>query len=304
VRIFAVVLNWKRASETVACVASLRATAPDVHVVVVDNASGDGSAERIRAECPGVTLIEHPVNAGYAGGNNAGIEAALREGADAVLVLNNDVIVRPGCVQTLASKLRDEPEWGIVAPLSLMRDDPAVVDFYRAEFDPRYLGVRAIGRDTRDKPTQDAETDYATGSALLMCAEMLREVGAFDERYFLVWEDVDLCLRARARGYKAGVATKAEVLHGRSVSFGGEGAPLYQYFYVRNSFLLMSKLPKPGFVSRAFKPGGARLLERRYRGWIETGDSANRRAIARGLEDGLAGRFGPAPADIAAGFDS
>lgn len=294
-RISAVVLNWRRPQDTIAAVRSLRETAPEADVIVVDNASGDGSVDMISAGAPFARIIQNPSNLGYAGGNNTGIAAAVDGGADAVFVLNNDAIVRPGCVQTLAGALEENPRLGIAAPVSLKQDDPEVVDFYRARVDLRNMALLAYGRDERGVPTEDALTDYATGSAMLIRSTVLRRIGMFDERFFLVWEDVDFCLRAaRAAHARAGVVARAQVLHGRSVSFGGEGTPRYQYFFVRNSFLVVAK-----HVRRPWKGRTRALLERRYRGWLGTAEPAVREAIALGLEHGLAGRFGPTPPELA-----
>lgn len=297
--VVAVVLNWRRPAETIACVAALRALAPEVEPLVVDNGSGDDSVARLRAALPDVRLIEHGRNDGYAGGNNVGIAAALNTGAGAVLVLNNDVVVRPGCVEALVAALEAHPEWGIVAPLSLLADDPSVVDFFTASVDLANLAVVAHGRDERRAFAEEAETDYATGSAMLVRREVFDRIGMFDERFFLVWEDVDFCLRARAAGFRIGVTPVAEVLHGRSVTFGGDGAPLFRYFSIRNSFLIVREhVP----VLRRWR--ARRMALRRYRSGLDrfrTGvdaDPATARAVALGIEHGVRGRFGPPPAEL------
>lgn len=293
-RVVAVVLNWRRPMETVACVASLAETAPDLDVIVVDNASFDGSAETIQGELPGVRFLQNPVNAGYAGGNNLGIVEALRMDADAVLVLNNDLIVRPGCVRELVEALARHPEWGIAAPLSLRQDDPGVVDFFTCAVDLANCALMPQGRDERATFTEDAETDYATGSALLISRTVLERAGLLDERFFLVWEDVDLCLRARKAGLRTGATPRAQVLHGRSVSFGGEGSPLYWYFLVRNSFLIARKHLR---APRRWRT--RRMIARRYPIWAQRSRPEVARAITLGLAHGIGGRFGPPPPELA-----
>jgi len=298
VRITAVVLNWRRSEDTIACVRSVQATAPEVAVIVVDNASGDGSMERMRAQLTDVTFIQNPTNAGYAGGNNAGIASALSdEACEAVFVLNNDVIVRPGCVARLAHQ--QSRGYQIVAPVSLRADDPTICDFWRAEVDLKHLAVRAIGRDEPWLPPKESEaTDYATGSAMLVRADALRALGGFDERFFLVWEDVDLSLRARAMSLPLQVRAvpDAEVLHGQSVSFGGADSALYRYFYTRNAFLLIDK-----HLGSLRKARTRAMIERRFRGGIDAEpDEVTKRILQRGLDDGLAARFGAPPADLLA----
>lgn len=289
-RIIAVVLNWRRPNDTIECVRSVQQTSPDTDVIVVDNASGDGSVEAMRAALNDVTFIENQTNGGYASGNNLGIVRALKDGADAAFVLNNDVIVRAGCVQRLTEVLNDTE--GIVAPVSLRADDPGICDFWRATVDVANLAVNAIGRDEAWVPPPSPEqTDYATGSALLIPRDSFGHAGPFDERFFLVWEDVDLCLMERRFGYPVLAVPDAEVLHAGSSSFGGAGSPLYQYFYVRNSFLIIDK-----HLRWPRKARTRAMITNRYRGGIERAtDPAVRRAIERGLQDGLAGRFGPAP---------
>lgn len=297
-RISAVVLNWKRPAETIECVGSIRETAPGVDVIVVDNASGDDSLDWLAAT--GIHAIENEENLGYTGGNNVGIRAALAGGADAVLVLNNDLTVGTGCVDDLRATMEQFPRTGIAAPLGLLKSDPSIVDFWRAEIDLPNMAVHAIGRDEPVRGwTTPEPTDYATGSAMLVRREVFDRIGLFDERFFLVWEDVDFSLRGHTAGFDVLAVPKAQVLHARSVSFGGEGAPLYQYFYVRNSFLIAHK------HARTWRRGRTkRLLERRYQGWIEQSSGPTRRAIELGLQHARQNRFGPPPEELFGSTDS
>lgn len=291
-KVVAVVLNWKRAEDTITCIRSLIETSPETGIIVVDNASGDGSAEKIRAAFPGIALIQNERNLGYAGGNDTGIRAALDQGADAVLLLNNDIIVEADCVRVLTAALRAGA--GIAGPLSLLPDGR--VDFHVASVDVRNMAVHAHGRDDAwrgaDLPEQ---TDYVTGSAMLIRASLLHTIGGFDERYFLVWEDVDLCFRARAAGARCLVVPQARVTHRRSASFGGDDSPLFKYFFVRNSFLFLA-----AHGAWWWKRRSRRMLMNRYRGWLDQPQTtpAMRVAIARGLADGMAGTFGAAPQDL------
>src|SRR5262245_60529224 len=101
-KVTVVILNYKRAEDTIACVRSVLASGyPDFGILLVDNASGDGSAERLAEAFPELPLVRHAENLGYAGGNNAGIRRAFQEGAVYVLVLNNDTIVKPDALRIL-----------------------------------------------------------------------------------------------------------------------------------------------------------------------------------------------------------
>jgi hypothetical protein len=291
-RISAVIVNYGRASDTIGCVESLRLDAPSVRAVVVDNAPSDEDHEKLSAGLPeDAIVLRSDTNLGYTGGNNLGIRRALRDDPQAILILNNDLTLTPNCVAALVDALARHPDWGAVGPLSLLESDPGRVDFFTAEVDLKHIAIRARGRDDLVSvlTTGDAETDYITGSAILIRRLALETAGFFDERFFLVWEDVDLCLRLRAAGLKCGVTTGARVLHARSASFGGDASPLHRYFFVRNSFLIVRKhLRGPGrYWSEAFGI-------RRYARW-GMARGATARAIRAGLRDGMAGRWGPAP---------
>lgn len=302
-KVTAVVLNWRRPDDTIACVRSIRETSPETEVIVVDNASGDGSAERLSGELPDMLLIANEANLGYAGGNNVGIRSALERGADGIFVVNNDTIVLPGCIEGLTALIED---WrraghaGVFAPLSLRADDPETIDFFKATVDLWNVALLTPWRGQRTMPEHETDTDYATGSALMIDRLVFDDVQPFDERFFLVWEDVDFCLRARraAHGRRAVADPSARVLHRGGPSFGPDGhrSPLYQYFFVRNSFLIVSE-----HVPRWRRARTRRMLERRYRGWIAKAErgSALERALTLGLEHGLARRWGPPPDEIA-----
>lgn len=294
-RIVAVILNWRRADLTIACLRSLRGTAPDVLPFVVDNASGDGSVERIRDAFPDQLILETEENLGYSGGNNAGFRAIIGELPEAVLVLNNDLELEAGCVQALVAALEADPDRAIVAPVHVRADDPTIIDFARGTIDVHDMEVHAPGRDEPGDPSQDVESDYAPGSAFLIRSAVLEELGGFDERFFLVWEDVDLALRARGAGYgRPLMVARARVRHHGSSSFGGAETPLYRYFFVRNSYLVAARHLRGWSRWRAM-----RRLDKRYRGWAESAtDERIANAIRLGQRDALIARFGPAPEDL------
>jgi GT2 family glycosyltransferase len=289
----AIVLNYKRAEETLACVASVRKDAPDAAIIVIDN--GSHQSDLLSEALPGeATLLRTEHNLGYAGGNNLGIRRALADGAQQILVLNSDVVVRRGCVRELVAALERHGDWGVAGPLSLLASNPETVDFISARVDVEHMALMAEGRDGPVEAVgyHDRESDYVTGSAMLFRRAALERVGLFDERFFLVWEDVDLCLRMRDAGWLCGATPAATVLHGRGTSFGGEISPLQRYFFARNSFLIVRKRLKRRrrWESEAFGI-------RRYMKWGR-GRTPLHAAIRRGWHDGVLGRWGPAPKDL------
>jgi GT2 family glycosyltransferase len=278
-RIAAVVLSWNGREDTLACLRSLEGE--DVDVIVVDNASTDGSAEAVS----GVELIRNEENLGYAGGMNVGIRAALDRGADAVLLLNNDVEVEPGAPAALAEAAAGA---GAVCPVVVFADDPARVWYAGAELDPR-RGYQGRHRTSLEGV---GETERICGAAVLIPRQALERVGAFDEQLFAYVEDADWSLRAREAGLPLRVIPVARVRHKVSASTGGEGSPDALYYSVRNLLTVCERHAPLGVLGTwrrrltalaAFTAQA--LLGRRRR--------AGLRAVRDGWRDFRRGRHGP-----------
>jgi GT2 family glycosyltransferase len=126
--VITVILNTNRREDTLACLASLeRGTYANHRIIVLDNASTDGSVEAIRSAFPAVEIIALADNRGYAGNNNVGIAAALERGADWVFVLNEDTILAPACLEELIRVGESDPRIGIVGPMVYHHDEPTVI---------------------------------------------------------------------------------------------------------------------------------------------------------------------------------
>jgi GT2 family glycosyltransferase len=217
-----VVLAWNRCDETLACLASLRrADLRGARVLVVDNGSTDGTADAVRAAHPEASLLALPENRGYAGGNNAGIRAALDDGAAAVLLLNNDTEVAPDFLPPLLDALASGPEIGVVSSAILRMDRPELLDvaWSEVQFGRRHV-VQLVGTNALPGHGFDrrCEIQVAAGCSVLIRADVLRAVGLFDEAYFAYHEDVDWCLRVRAAGHRIVFEPFSRVFHRRSAS--------------------------------------------------------------------------------------
>jgi GT2 family glycosyltransferase len=236
--VVAVVLAWNRREDTLACLRSL--AGEPLEVVVVDNASTDGTAGAIP---PGVELVRNEENLGYAGGMNTGIRRALERGADHVLVLNNDVEVEPGFLAPLLAEAGRRPDAGALCPLILFADAPELVWYAGARFDPaRGYNGRITGyREPAGRFTAVAETDRAAGTALLAPRRVWEEVGLFDEELFAYSEDTDWSLRARRAGFRLLVVPASRVRHKVSLSSGGENSPATLYYGVRNTLAVCER---------------------------------------------------------------
>jgi len=241
-----VVLNWNGADDTLACLDSLESlTYPDFQIIVVDNGSTDDSLGKLRAYSSPypLVLLETGRNLGYAGGNNVGTRHALEHGADFVLVLNNDTTVAPDLLGQLVDAARRNPDAGVLSARVMYFDNPEKVWFDGARWNESALQLEwpGQGESETNLGTIDHDTDYACGAALFFRAEVARQVGLLDETFFLVWEEVDWCFRARKAGWRCLVVPAARIWHKIGVSFGSESSPLRMYFSIRNELLWFSR---------------------------------------------------------------
>lgn len=236
-----VVVNWNGAKDTLACLASLEVSRRDHAqslVIVVDNGSTDDSVPVIARSFPRAHLLCAGVNSGFTGGNNMGIFHALQHNVDYIFLLNNDTLLEPNTLLTLTQVLENEPHYGIATPVIHRFPDTAEIWFGGATLD---LPSGTALHENREVPGRDRAPyalPWASGCALLIRANLLKALGGFDDRYFLVWEDVDLCLRARALGSSIALVPEARLYHKISRSFVNVSLTR-RYYHVRNNLLLL-----------------------------------------------------------------
>jgi GT2 family glycosyltransferase len=247
-----VVLSWNGREDTLACLRSLAAVAYEpLTVIVVDNASTDGTSEAVRAGFPDVEIVRTEENLGFAGGNNVGIRRALELRADYVVVLNNDVAVDPAFVSALVDEAQRHPDAGALCSKILYADPADLIWFAGASFDPRsgYNGRQRGYRQRDDGRFDDVvETDRACGAAMLVPRPVLDRIGMFDEDLFLYSEDVDWSLRAHDAGFRHYVVPASRVWHKVSVASGGESSPTTLYYGIRNTLLVCERHAPLGLV--------------------------------------------------------
>ena len=197
-----------------ACLQRLFSVAADLHlqVIVVDNASRDASADMVEQEFPDVQLIRSAINLGFAAANNSGFLLAR---GDYVLLLNPDALLEPAALQRALARMEADSSIGMGGGLLLGRDgqrEPSARRFpsllnevlVLSGLAARYPKSRFFGRFDRtwDDSGQATAVDWVPGAFALMRREALDQVGPFDERFFLYYEEVDLCRRFHARGWK------------------------------------------------------------------------------------------------------
>jgi hypothetical protein len=298
-KVVVIVLNWNGLQDTLECLASLREVRyDDFEVLVVDNGSEDGSEEVLRERLPDLPLLQTGANLGFAGGNNAGIRWALERGADYVLLLNNDTVVDADFLAPLVAEAERAPEVGIVGAAIAYQEQPSRLWAYGGgRFDiatgwVRHLQSPAASEDLR---TRGCREFYVTGCTMLLKRSVLEAVGLLDETYFHFCEDVDLCLRAKAAGYRVSVAGDSRLRHKVSATTR-VSSPLFLYYNLRSRLTLVRRFGPEGAPSRR---AVAVLWLRLWRPAVSSGMAwSGWRALRRAWRDFLAGETGPAPADL------
>jgi len=223
-RVVVIVVNWNGKDVTLDCLASLQCVhRPPPHILVVDNGSTDDSVTAIRSQYPDVDLLALNENRRFAGGNNAGIQKAFAEGADFVLLLNNDTVVDPDFLSALLARIGTEDRCGMVVPKIYYHDPPDLLWYAGGEISfwtgtMRHRGIREVDHGQHDTAT---ETGYATGCCVLVSRELIARVGQLDESFFIYTEDADWSMRARRAGYRIMYEPRARIWHKLSVSTGG-----------------------------------------------------------------------------------
>lgn len=234
-----VTLSWNRRADTLAFLQSCRGLAyPRYRTLLADNGSTDGTLEAVAAAFPEVEPVANGANLGFAAGMNAGIARALAAGADYVFVANNDTALDPAMLTWLVDAAR-RCGAAIVAPAIYFFDRPERLWWLGGRLRPVLLEVRRYERP----PHGDAPfgVDFVTGCGMLISRGCLERLCGFDERFFMYYEDADLCLRARRAGMRIAVAPRAVMYHKVAVSSGGSDSPGERFLTARSSVQFFRK---------------------------------------------------------------
>ncbi len=228
------IINYRTCDLTIQCIQSVLddLTGIDGQVVVVDNASGDGSADQIESwinasrQTSKVQLIRSEINSGFSGGHNQGIAAGM---AEYYLILNSDAVIRPGFIAEILNTADQKSGVGLIAPRIEYDDGECQVSCFRfhTPFSELIRGARSgpVSRILKkfvvalDMPPAPEDIEWASFACILLRGDMIRAVGPMDEGYFLYFEDVEYCWRARKAGWGIVYAPQAVAVHFR----GGSG---------------------------------------------------------------------------------
>ena len=285
-----VLLNWNQAEETLQCLSSVRSSVyPNYRVLLVDNGSRDGSCERILKECPCVEMVRSDRNVGFAQGCNIGIQKILEKSTPYLLFLNNDARIDSHCLTYLVEEIGRDPKRGILGAVNYDPKTPEVPWTCGHQFiwwSGRLEGL--LPPKNQRPPVFDIQS--VSGSCFLVRRELFETIGLFDSRFFIYYEETDLCLKAARAGFKVMVHRDAKVWHEGGHTFG-RGSAVEYYLFTRNHALcLMRHCPKI-FLPSAWVIYLLKVLFR-YLLLIGKGRFREASAVLAGVWDCWVGRFG------------
>lgn len=269
--VYIIVLNWNNSEDTISCISTLlKQNYIYFRIVLVDNDSTDDSLIKILAflkkSCQNylhlsesesyldeeihtnkITVISATSNKGYAGGNNIGIEYALQSNdCKYIWVLNNDTEVESNSLSLLVSEMERDKEIGILGSKLVYYHNKNVIQGLGGKYLPwrfltQHIASNHLITSKYDNDTISKQIDYIIGAALFVKAEVFKTVGLLDEQYFLYFEELDICLRARKHNYKLKTITDSIVYHKEGATISKEKNAFSEYHYLRSNKLFIRK---------------------------------------------------------------
>jgi len=233
-KVYAIILSYNNHEAVRRCLRSVLASKHgNLVVLLVDNASTDNTPSLVHNEFPGCKVLVNLRNLGYSRGCNVGIEAAVKEGAEFILLLNQDTVVSPDMTDKLVDFMVSHPKAGIVGPKTLSHEpmpDGSPRLLYAGAWRgllPLRQKVPGIERTDSGRAGQPVPVDYVWGHGMMLRAEALNKSGLFDQDFFMYYEDMDLCLRMSQAGYQVFCEPSAVMWH---ESVDGARAKVSEYW--------------------------------------------------------------------------
>lgn len=244
--VYVVILNNNRRDDTLACLDSVyRSDYQNFRVIMLDNGSTDGSVDVVRASYSDVQIVLLTANSGYAGNNNVGIKLALEQGAEWVLVLNDDTVLDPACLSTMIRIATEDPTIGVAGPMVYHFDEPDVIQSAGGILG-KYWQSDHLGKNELDQGQYSSPhvVEWISGCAILVRRIAIEQAGMLDEDYFLYWEETEWCVRISRKGWKIIQVPKAHLWH-KGVKRNYEPKPFFMYYGTRNHLLTLKKHKAP-----------------------------------------------------------
>lgn len=290
--VWCIVLAYNGIDLTLECLRTLRAQDyANLHILVVDNASSDGTPAIVRAQAPDVEVMEAGANLGYAAGNNVGMRYALAQSADLLFLVNNDTRLDPHCVTALVEELQRSPQCGAVGPMVYTWDNWETISSAGGEIAWGVADAINVGAGEIDQGQHPARSvDFVNGCGIMVTKAAVACAGLIDERFFMYWEETDWCLRMREAGLDVRFQPAAKMQHKAPLTWRQQ-SPLTLYYMGRNRLFFFARhghaLQRVRGVAGAAKGLLHGVMQNR-----RAGDLAAAEAARKALLDGLMGRWG------------
>jgi GT2 family glycosyltransferase len=259
IKVATVIVNWNRPDLTIQTIDSLKKikdTGLDHRIFLVDNGSSPTNLQPLEEKYRNqLDLIKLPQNLGFTGGNNEGIKKALAWGADWVLLLNNDVLVKDDFLKKLLLAASKKPKAGLLSPLIYFapghefhqkrytKEEQGRVIWYAGglmDWANCLASHRGVDEIDHGQYKKVESTDFNTGCCLLIKRKLLEKIGLLDDKYYLYYEDNDFSQRAKKAGFMTYFVPQSKIWHLNSGS-SSSGGNLQAYFITRNRLLFAQK---------------------------------------------------------------
>ncbi|WP_367176592.1 glycosyltransferase family 2 protein [Haloarcula rubripromontorii] len=251
--VFGLILNWNNAQETTEAAKSLLDDGRTDQIVIIDNGSTDDSVSRLRKEFANYSSIEfilNDENVGFAAGMNVGIRHSIKNGATHVLLLNDDAEITDSSLNTMLQAFDEHNKVGIVGPR---------ICYYQDKSDVWHGGGRinmltgSVDNPERDKSVDNLSKDsrnvgFVTGCVMLLSAEMIKDIGLLDQSMTFYYEDMDICHRAIAEGYKIRFVPEAVAYHKISPSPAARVSAFAMYHLAKSRLIFISKFHSSAYL--------------------------------------------------------
>lgn len=266
-------------------------------IILLENLSMANAPELLVHDFPNVQSIPLYENLGYAGNNNIGIRAAIEQGAEWILVLNDDTVLDPACLSSLIKVAETDPAVGILGPMVYHFDEPQIIQTAGGSLG-RSWTIWHLGQDEYDRGQFDTvrDVDWISGCAILVRSALVEQVGMLDADYFLYWEEVEWCVRARKMGWRISHVPQAKLWHkGVKQYVNYQPKPYVTYYVTRNHLYTLLKHHAPwraylAAFTRIFQTLLSWSLRPKWRAQRE-----HRNAMWKGLLHFFQRRLGPMP---------
>lgn len=255
-KVYIVIINFNGQKDTLECLNSLKKTDHggfNINTLIVDNDPKNRISIREEDYSElNLKVIVSPENLGFSGGNNLGVEEALKNNANYVLLLNNDTLVKEDFLEKLVNFAKDNPEVGLISPKIYFAKG---YEFHKGKYRQKELGSvlwyaggeidwknvighhRGVDEVDRGQYNETVETDFASGCCILVNTKLINKIGKMREEYFLYYEDSDYSMRAKIAGFKVYFLPDSIIWHKNAGSTGGSGSKLQDYYITRNRLI-------------------------------------------------------------------